>query len=128
MPRMNGGKALIESLYTHGVDTVFGVLGSTLLRPYDALCDRTDIRLIAPRSEDGALHMADAYARVTGKVGVAMVTVGAGAAASLSAMAFSSASFFFSSASLFFFSASSNLTLASEAGFALLFGKRKFLA
>lgn len=86
MPRMNGGKALIESLYTHGVDTVFGVLGSTLLRPYDALCDRTDIRLIAPRSEDGALHMADAYARVTGKVGVAMVTVGAGAAASLSAM------------------------------------------
>ena len=86
MPRMNGGKALIESLYTHGVETVFGVLGSTLLRPYDALCDRTDIRLIAPRSEDGAVHMADAYARVTGKVGVAMVTVGAGAAASLSAM------------------------------------------
>lgn len=86
MPRMNGGKALIESLYTHGVETVFGVLGSTLLRPYDALCDRTDIRLIAPRSEDGAVHMADAYARVSGKVGVAMVTVGAGAAASLSAM------------------------------------------
>ncbi|MBI3044245.1 MAG: thiamine pyrophosphate-binding protein [Betaproteobacteria bacterium] len=86
MPRMNGGKALVESLYANGVETVFGVLGSTLLRPYDALCDRTDIRLIAPRSEDGALHMADAYARVTGKVGVAMVTVGAGAAASLSAM------------------------------------------
>ncbi len=86
MPRMNGGKALVESLNAHGVDTVFGVLGSTLLRPYDAMCDRPDMRLFAPRGEDGAVHMADAYARVSGKVGVAMVTVGAGAAASLSAM------------------------------------------
>lgn len=83
MARMNGGKALIESLYTQGVDTIFGVLGSTLLGPYDALCDRTDIRLIAPRSEDGATHMADAYARVSGKVGVSMVTVGAGAVGSI---------------------------------------------
>lgn len=86
MARMSGGKALVESLNVHGVDTVFGVLGSTLLPAYDALCDRSDIRLIAPRGEDGAVHMADAYARVTGKVGVAMVTVGAGAVASLSAM------------------------------------------
>ena len=86
MARMNGGKALVEALNVHGVDTVFGVLGSTLLPAYDALCDRSDIRLIAPRGEDGAVHMADAYARVTGKVGVAMITVGAGAIASLSAM------------------------------------------
>lgn len=86
MTRMSGGKALVESLYAHNVETVFGVLGSTLLPAYDALCDRSDIRLIAPRSEDGAVHMADAYARVTGKPGVAMVTVGAGAVASLSAM------------------------------------------
>src|SRR5689334_19502717 len=86
MARMSGGKALVESLNVHGVETVFGVLGSTLLPAYDALCDRSDIRLIAPRGEDGAVHMADAYARVTGKVGVAMITVGAGAIASLSAM------------------------------------------
>ena len=86
MTRMTGGKALVESLYVHNVETVFGVLGSTLLPAYDALCDRSDIRLIAPRGEDGAVHMADAYARVTGKPGVAMVTVGAGAVASLSAM------------------------------------------
>lgn len=86
MARMSGGKALIEALNVHGVDTVFGVLGSTLLPAYDALCDRSDIRLIAPRGEDGALHMADAYARVSGKVGVGMITVGAGAVASLSAM------------------------------------------
>jgi acetolactate synthase-1/2/3 large subunit len=86
MASMSGGKALIESLYAHNVETVFGVLGSTLLPAYDALCDRSDIRLIAPRSEDGAVHMADAYTRVSGKPGVAMVTVGAGAAATLSAM------------------------------------------
>ncbi len=86
MTRMSGGKALVESLYAHNVETVFGVLGSTLLEPYDALCDRSDIRLIAPRGEDGAVHMADAYTRVSGKPGVAMITVGAGAAASLSAM------------------------------------------
>lgn len=86
MIRMSGGKALVESLYVHGVETVFGVLGSTLLPAYDALCDRSDIRLIAPRGEDGAVHMADAYTRVSGKPGVAMVTVGAGAVASLSAM------------------------------------------
>ena len=82
MARMSGGKALVESLNVHGVETVFGVLGSTLLPAYDAFCDRSDIRLVAPRGEDGALHMADAYARVTGKPGVAMVTVGAGAVAS----------------------------------------------
>ena len=86
MTRMTGGKALVESLHVHGVDTVFGVLGSTLLPAYDAFCDRPDMRLIAPRGEDGALHMADGYARVTGKPGIAMVTVGAGAVASLSAM------------------------------------------
>lgn len=86
MTRMSGGKALVESLYAHNVETVFGVLGSTLLPAYDALCDRSDIRLIAPRSEDGAVHMADAYTRVSGKPGVAMITVGAGAVASLSAM------------------------------------------
>lgn len=86
MTHMSGGKALVESLYVHGVETVFGVLGSTLLPAYDALCDRSDIRLIAPRGEDGAVHMADAYTRVSGKPGVAMVTVGAGAVASLSAM------------------------------------------
>ena len=86
MARMSGGKALVETLYKHHVETVFGVLGSTLLPAYDALCDRSDIRLIAPRGEDGAVHMADAYTRVSGKPAVAMITVGAGAAASLSAM------------------------------------------
>jgi thiamine pyrophosphate-dependent acetolactate synthase large subunit-like protein len=44
MARMSGGKALIESLHVHGLDTVFGVLGSTRLPAYDAFCDRSDVR------------------------------------------------------------------------------------
>jgi acetolactate synthase-1/2/3 large subunit len=83
---MTASKALVETLAINGVDTVFGVLGSTLLPVYDDLFDHPQIKLIAPRGEDGALHMADAYGRVTGKVGVGMITVGAGAAYSVSAM------------------------------------------
>ena len=86
MPRMTASKALIETLAVNGVDTIFGVLGSTLLPVYNDLIDHPDIKLIAPRGEDGALHMADAYGRVTGKVGVGLITVGAGAAYSVSAM------------------------------------------
>ena len=65
MTRMSGGKALVESLYAHNVETVFGVLGSTLLPAYDALCDRSDIRLVAPRGEDGAVR---AWVRVRARV------------------------------------------------------------
>ncbi len=86
MPRMTAAKAMIETLAVNGVDTVFGVLGSTLFEAYNELFEHPQIRLITPRGEDGALHMADAYARVTGKVGVGMITVGAGAAYSVSAM------------------------------------------
>ena len=86
MPRMTASKALVETLAVNGVDTIFGVLGSTLLPVYDDLIDHPAIKLIAPRGEDGALHMADAYGRVTGKVGVGLITVGAGAANSVSAM------------------------------------------
>ena len=86
MPRMTAAKAMIETLAVNGVDTVFGVLGSTLFQAYDELYEHPQIRLITPRGEDGALHMADSYARVTNKIGVGMITVGAGAAYSVSAM------------------------------------------
>lgn len=86
MAKMSGAQALVECLSAQAVDTVFGVLGSTLLPVYNELYDHPRIQLIAPRGEDGALHMADAYARVTGKVGVGLITVGAGAAFSVSAM------------------------------------------
>lgn len=84
--RMDGGRAVVEALRAHGVSKVFGVVGSTLFSVYDALYDDPQISLITPRGEDGAGHMADAYARVSGDVGVCLFTVGAGAAYGLSAI------------------------------------------
>lgn len=85
MTEMSGGQAVVESLRAEGVDTVFGVLGSTLLPVYDALVNHP-IKLVTPRSEDGAGHMADAYARVSGKPGVVFSTAGPGAAGVVAAM------------------------------------------
>ena len=62
------------------------MVGSTLFSVYDALFDDPQISLITPRGEDGAGHMADAYARVTGDIGVCLFTIGAGAAYGLSAI------------------------------------------
>ena len=85
MTKMTAGKALVDALHIEGVETAFGVLGSTLLPVYAELADHP-IRLIAPRSEDGAGHMADAYSRVSGLPGVVMSTVGPGAAGVIAAM------------------------------------------
>ncbi|MDP2739836.1 MAG: thiamine pyrophosphate-binding protein [Pseudorhodobacter sp.] len=85
MSNMFGGQAVVESLYAEGVETVFGVLGSTLLPVYDALVGHP-MQLITPRSEDGAGHMADAYARVKGSPGVVLSTAGPGAAGVAAAM------------------------------------------
>ena len=75
---MNGAKIFVESLKKEGVDTIFGYPGAVLLNIYDELY-HGDIRHILVRHEQGAVHMADGYARVTGKVGVALVTSGPGA-------------------------------------------------
>ncbi len=86
MPKMSGGQAVIKSLEAEGAEVAFGVMGSTLMPTYDALCD-SPIRLIAPRSEDGAGHMADAACRVAGgEPGVLLTTVGPGAAGAIGAM------------------------------------------
>jgi acetolactate synthase-1/2/3 large subunit len=85
MPKLTGGGAVARTLEAEGVEVAFGVVGSTLLPVYDALIDGP-MRLIAPRGEDGAGHMADAYARVSGKPGVLLTTVGPGAANAVSAM------------------------------------------
>ena len=68
---LNGGEALVQMLLLHEVNTVFGLCGDTSLPFYDALF-RTGagIRHILTRDERHAAYMADAYARVTGKVGV----------------------------------------------------------
>ncbi|MGA9100122.1 MAG: acetolactate synthase large subunit [Methanotrichaceae archaeon] len=77
-PKMTGAQAVLESLKREGVDVVFGLPGGVLLPLYDAIYS-SDIRHILVRHEQGAAHMADGYARATGKVGVCIATSGPGA-------------------------------------------------
>jgi len=76
--KMTGAQAVLESLKREGVDIVFGLPGGVLLPLYDAIY-QSDLRHILVRHEQGAAHMADGYARATGKVGVCIATSGPGA-------------------------------------------------
>ena len=76
---MTGAQAIIASLEAEGVDTIFGYPGGQAIKIYDALYDSKKIRHVLARHEQGATHMADGYARATGKVGVVLVTSGPGA-------------------------------------------------
>ena len=69
---------MMQVLKDEGVDTIFGYPGGAVLDIYDEL-ERTDIRHILVRHEQGAVHAADGYARASGKVGVCLVTSGPGA-------------------------------------------------
>ncbi|HEX7579056.1 MAG TPA: biosynthetic-type acetolactate synthase large subunit [Thermoanaerobaculia bacterium] len=79
MKKMTGAQILWECLVREGVTTVFGYPGGTILPAYDALLDFPSIHHVLVRHEQGAAHMADGYARVSGKVGVAVATSGPGA-------------------------------------------------
>lgn len=68
--KMTGGRAAVEALQTAGVDTIFGLMGSSTLDMYDALYDAKDIKHIGVRDERAGAHMADAYGRISGKPGV----------------------------------------------------------
>ena len=75
-----GGRILADALAVHGVDTIFGVPGESYLDVLDGLYEhRERIRFVTCRQEGGASFMADAYAKLTGKPGVLMVTRGPGA-------------------------------------------------
>jgi len=74
----NGARALLEVLEQEGVEIIFGYPGGVLLTLYDALLD-SSIKHILPRHEQTAVHAADAYARVSGRVGVCLATSGPGA-------------------------------------------------
>jgi acetolactate synthase I/II/III large subunit len=76
--KMNGAAALVKCLESMGVEYIFGYIGGAVLPVFDALYD-SSITLIITRHEQGASHMADGYARVTGKPGVVLVTSGPGA-------------------------------------------------
>ena len=78
MTRLTGAQILWETLVRQGVTDVFGYPGGAILPAYDALLDYP-IRHTLVRHEQGATHMADGYARATGRVGVAIATSGPGA-------------------------------------------------
>ncbi len=73
-----GAETLIRSLEAEGVEYVFGLSGGAAIPIFDALVD-SPIKLILTRHEQGATHMADGYARATGRPGVVVVTSGPGA-------------------------------------------------
>jgi acetolactate synthase-1/2/3 large subunit len=77
--RMLGSDAILRSLEAEGVDTMFGIPGGAILPTYDAIARGTTVRHVLARHEQGAGHMAEGYARASGRVGVAMATSGPGA-------------------------------------------------
>ncbi len=76
---MNGADALLRCLEAEGVEVMFGLPGGAILPTYDAIARGTTIRHVLARHEQGAGHMAEGYARASGKVGVALATSGPGA-------------------------------------------------
>lgn len=77
--KITAAEALVKCLKEQGVEKIFGYPGGATLPIYDALFDSSEIEHILVRHEQGAVHAADGYARVTGKVGVCMATSGPGA-------------------------------------------------
>src|SRR6266404_1598168 len=79
MTKMLGSDAILRSLEAEGVDVMFGIPGGAILPTYDAIARGTSVRHVLARHEQGAGHMAEGYARASGKVGVAIATSGPGA-------------------------------------------------
>ncbi|MGE5819369.1 MAG: thiamine pyrophosphate-binding protein [Deltaproteobacteria bacterium] len=78
MPQMTGSQALVRSLAREGVEAVFALPGAQIMGIFDALYDQPDIRVITVRHEQTTTFMADGYARVKGRPGVALVVPGPG--------------------------------------------------
>ncbi|WP_298853194.1 thiamine pyrophosphate-binding protein [uncultured Ruegeria sp.] len=72
MTTINGGEAIYRVLKANGIDTVFGLLGGSMLELYDAMYLDGQIAYVGARDERAAGHMADAWARMTGKPGVVL--------------------------------------------------------
>ncbi|MBQ6086935.1 MAG: biosynthetic-type acetolactate synthase large subunit [Bacteroidales bacterium] len=78
--KIKGSEAFWKALIAEGVDTVFGYPGGQIMHVYDSLCSYTDrVRHILVRHEQGAIHAAQGFARVSGRPGVVLVTSGPGA-------------------------------------------------
>ncbi len=76
---MTGAQMVLKALKEHGVEVVFGYPGGAVLPIYDEIFQQNEIRHVLVRHEQGAVHMAEGYARSTGKPGVVIVTSGPGA-------------------------------------------------
>ena len=86
MEKISGSQAIIRCLQEEGVKTIFGFPGGAVIDLFDALMD-SDITNVLVRHEQGAVHAADGLARVTGEVGVALLTSGPGATNGVTAIA-----------------------------------------
>jgi len=84
---ITGAEAIVKSLEAEGVEMIFGYPGGVALPIFDALFDSKQIRTVLPRHEQGAMHMADGYARATGKVAPVIVTSGPGATNTITGLA-----------------------------------------
>ena len=84
---LSGGEMLIRALQDAGVEYIFGYPGGSALHIYDAIFRQQKVQHILVRHEQAATHMADAYARVTGRAGVVLVTSGPGATNAITGIA-----------------------------------------
>ncbi|KAI7516646.1 Acetolactate synthase catalytic subunit, partial [Hortaea werneckii] len=83
---MKGGEIFHEMMLRQGVKHVFGYPGGAILPVFDAIYNSKNFEFILPRHEQGAGHMAEGYARATGKPGVVLVTSGPGATNTITPM------------------------------------------
>ena len=86
MEKITGSEAIIQCLLEEGVKTIFGFPGGAVIDLYDTLMD-SEVNHVLVRHEQGAVHAADGFARVTGNVGVALLTSGPGATNGVTAIA-----------------------------------------
>ena len=87
MELLSGGEMLVRSLHEEGTEYVYGYPGGSLLHVYDAFYKQSAVKHVLVRHEQAAAHMADGYARATGKPGVVMVTSGPGATNTITGIA-----------------------------------------
>lgn len=83
---MTGGQIFHEMMRRNNVDVLFGYPGGAILPVYDAIYNSSYFNFILSRHEQGACHMAEGYARVSGRPGVALVTSGPGATNTVTAL------------------------------------------
>lgn len=85
--KQTGAEAIVSTLVNNGIDTIFGYPGSPILPVYEAIKNTNGLRHILSRHEQGAVHSAEGWAKVSGKCGVVLVTSGPGFTNTISGIA-----------------------------------------